>query len=48
MMCILYYREYEQKVDAERKEQIINITMDEQRRELNSIKKITKAVGVVQ
>lgn len=47
MMCILYYREYEQKVDAEHKEQIINITMDEQRRELDSIKKVEQEIRIM-
>lgn len=30
VFCIVYYREYEKKSDAERKEQIIRITVEEQ------------------
>lgn len=47
MMCILYYREYEQKVYAERKEHIINITLDEQRREIDAIKKIEHEIRLM-
>jgi len=38
VMGMLYYRENQQKSDAERKEQIIKITVDEQKRELDAIK----------
>lgn len=38
IMCLLYYRENQQKTDAERKEHIIGITFEEQKKELEAIK----------
>ena len=37
--CIIYYKEYEKKADAERKEQIIEITVQQQAKEIDAIKK---------
>lgn len=37
--CVIYYKEYEKKVDAERKEQIVEITLQQQAREIEAIKK---------
>lgn len=37
LFCIVYYREYEQKADAERKEQMIRITTQQQAREFASM-----------
>jgi len=39
IFCIIYYKEYEQKADAERKEQIIRITAEQQEKEIASIRK---------
>ncbi len=39
VFCIVYYGEYERKSDAERKEQIIRITVEEQAKELEAIKR---------
>lgn len=37
--CVVYYKEYEKKADAERKEQIVNITMQQQAKEIEAVKK---------
>ncbi len=37
--CVIYYKEYEKKVEAERKEQIVEITLQQQAREIEAIKK---------
>ena len=37
--CFVYYREYEQKADALRKEQIIRLTVEEQKKELDAVKR---------
>lgn len=37
--CVIYYKEYEKKADAERKEQLIKITVQQQAKELDAIKK---------
>ncbi len=37
--CVIYYKEYEKKMDAERKEQIIRITVEQQAKEMEAIKK---------
>ena len=36
--CVVYYREYEQKMQAQRKNQIIEITVQQQAREIESIR----------
>ena len=38
IFCIVYYKEYELKADALRKEQIINISVKQQEKELNALK----------
>lgn len=37
--CIIYYKEYEKKIEFERKEQIIEITVQQQAKEIDAIKK---------
>jgi len=37
--CILYYKEYEKKADAERKERIVEITAQQQIKEIDAIRK---------
>lgn len=39
VFCFVYYREYEQKTDAKRKEQIIQISIDQQTKELETVKR---------
>ena len=39
VFCVVYHGEYEKKSDAERKEQIIRITVEEQAKELEAIKR---------
>lgn len=39
IFCFVYYKEYEQKADAKRKEQIIQITADQQAKEIESVKR---------
>ena len=36
--CVVYYKEYEKKADAERKEQILSITAQQQAKEITAIK----------
>ena len=39
LFCILYHGEYEQKSDAERKEQIIRIAVEQQAKEIESVRR---------
>lgn len=39
IFCFMYYKEYEQKLDIERKEQLIRITTDSQLKEFEAIKR---------
>ena len=39
LFCFVYYKEYEQKADAESKEQIIRLTVEQQRREVEAVKR---------
>ena len=39
LFCLVYYREYEQKVQAEQKEQIIRFTLRQQEREIEKVKR---------
>ena len=38
IFCLVYYREYEQKADAERKEQLIRITVEQQAHEMEVVR----------
>lgn len=37
--CVVYYKEYEKKADAERKEQLIRITVEQQAKEIEAAKR---------
>jgi len=39
IFCFVYYREYERKADAERREQIIKLSIEQQSKEIENIKK---------
>lgn len=39
LFCVVYYKEYEKKADAERKEQIIRIAAEQQAKEVETIRK---------
>ena len=47
VFCLTYYKEYEQKADAQRKEQIIRITVDEQKKELETVKRSEQAIKIM-
>lgn len=39
VFCVIYYKEYEKEADAQRKERIIEITVQQQAKEIDAIKK---------
>lgn len=39
LFCVVYYKEYERKIEAEHKEEIIRITAEQQAKEVETIKK---------
>ena len=39
LFCFVYYQEYEQKADAEQKEQLIRLAVEQQRREMEAVKR---------
>lgn len=39
LFCFVYYKEYEQKADAEHKEQLIRLAVEQQRREVEAVKR---------
>lgn len=39
IFCVVYYKAYEKKADAERKEQIVKLTVQQQAKELEAVKK---------
>lgn len=41
IFCVVYYKEYEKKADADRREQIVSITVQQQAKEIAAIKKST-------
>lgn len=45
--CIIYYKEYEQKAEAKRKEQIIQITMEEMTKKIEAIKRSEKMIRIL-
>lgn len=47
IFCVVYYRAYEQKADAERKEALIRITMDAMSREIETAKKKEKEIHLI-
>lgn len=47
VFCFVYYKEYEQKADAERKEQIIRITVDQQAKEIEAVKRNEQEIRIL-
>lgn len=47
VFCIVYYQEYEKKTDAERKEQIIRITVEQQAKESEAVKRSEQAIRIL-
>lgn len=47
LFCIIYYREYEKKSDLERKEQIINITVEQQQKEMEKIRSTEQELRIL-
>ena len=47
VFCFTYHKEYEQKADAQRKEQIIRMTVEEQKKELEAVKRSEKAIRIM-
>lgn len=45
--CIIYYKEYEQKADAQRKEHIIRITVEQQAKEIAAVKQIEQEIRLL-
>ena len=45
--CLIYYKEHEQKTDAQRKEQIIRIMVEQQTKEIIAVKKIEKELRLL-
>ncbi len=47
LFCFVYYKEYEQKADAQRKEQIIRITVEQQSKEVETIKRSEQEIRLL-
>lgn len=47
LFCSVYYKEYEQKSDAEQKEQIIRIAVEQQGRELEAVKRSEQEIRLL-
>ena len=47
LFCVVYYKEYEQKLDLERKEQIINISFEQQKKEMALIKEKEHEIRII-
>ncbi len=47
MFCSVYYKEYEQKADAERKEQILRITAEQQAKEVETVRRSSQEVRLL-
>ncbi len=47
VFCVTYYKEYEKKSDAERNEQIIRLTVEEQAKELEAFKRSEREIKVL-
>ena len=45
--CLIYHREYEEKSDAERKEQIVKIMLSEQKKEYDAIKRSEHEIRLI-
>lgn len=47
VFCVIYYKEYEQKADAQRKEQIIQITVEQQAKEIAAINQASQELRLL-
>ena len=47
VFCFVYYKEYEQKADAQRKEQIIRITVEQQAKEISAVKQSEQEIRLL-
>jgi len=47
LFCLVYYKEQEQKADAERKKQIIDLTVEQQKKELSAIAKSEHEIRIL-
>ena len=47
LFCIIYYKEYEEKSDLERKEQIINIAIEQQQKEMEKIRSTEQELRIL-
>lgn len=47
MFCVVYYKEYEQKIDAERKESIIRIAVEQQAKEIEVVRQNEQALRLL-
>lgn len=47
VFCIIYYKEYEQKADAQRKEQIVGITVEQQAKEISAAKQSEQEIRLL-
>lgn len=47
VFCFVYYREYEQKADAQRKESIIRITVEQQAKEIAAVKESEQEIRLL-
>lgn len=45
--CLIYYKEYEQRADAQRKEQIIRIAVDQQAKEIETVRQSEKEIRLL-
>jgi sensor histidine kinase regulating citrate/malate metabolism len=47
LFCVVYYKEYEQKADLDLKEQIINISFEQQKKEMELIKEREQEIRII-
>lgn len=47
LFCVVYYKEYEQKLDLEHKEQIINISFEQQKKEMELLKEKEQEIRII-
>ncbi|MBR2042429.1 MAG: sensor histidine kinase [Oscillospiraceae bacterium] len=47
IFCLIYHKEYEQKADAQRREQIIRIALEQQQKELEAEKRGEQAIRIM-
>lgn len=47
LFCIIYYKEYEQKADAMRKEQIVRISLEQQSKEMTAVRRAQQEIRLL-